>query len=53
MKILNIIAWGDIDYEDYGVCSRCRKELYCCSCDGWTVDVVVEFFKGLKGDTNE
>lgn len=21
--------------------------------DGWTVDVVVEFFKGLKGDTNE
>ena len=25
---------GDIDYEDYGVCSRCRKELYCCSCDG-------------------
>jgi len=34
MKILNIIAWGDIDYEDYGVCSSCRKELYCCSCDG-------------------
>lgn len=28
-----ILAWGDIDYEDYGVCSRCRKELYCCSCD--------------------
>ena len=34
MKILNIIAGGDIDYEDYGVCSRCRKELYYCSCDG-------------------
>ena len=25
MKILNIIAWGDIDYEDYGVCPSCRK----------------------------
>ena len=34
MKVLNIIAWGDIDYEDYGVGARCRGELYCCSCDG-------------------
>lgn len=29
-----IFAWGDIDHEEYGVCSKCRKELYCCSCYG-------------------
>lgn len=34
MIILCITPWINDDPEEYGVCSWCHKELYCCSCDG-------------------